>query len=214
MQQCLDPCSGFKPTDENVWVCEICKRLLSHHDVSLKPTAAILQKSKKNAKANSCWGRLGNGMITVTGAPSTNSIHSWKDSGVTNVITLLRNDERTCTEIGETCNLLNISWVHLPISGRHFTSNDTAILSTIPRIFYNLPNNHKTVIHCSAGMHRSGIAAYLALRSAGKLNRQHAISALQLIRPVTAEQVLVTTRSGQCLAEAGENLLLQLNEAS
>jgi hypothetical protein len=142
------------------------------------------------------WGVVGNGRLGACGAPGEGGITRWISVGADVVVTLQREHEMR-GGIAEQCRDGGIHWVHLPLEGRHSllqpNEQDLASISQIHLVAELLAHGHSVVVHCAAGMHRTGFVCYLALRLCN-FSPNDSLRKLQQMRPVTYEQVIATTR--------------------
>ncbi|WP_372365891.1 tyrosine-protein phosphatase [Candidatus Uabimicrobium sp. HlEnr_7] len=143
---------------------------------------------KKNVKSQSHWLPLLEGSISACGAPGKNAVREWSNKGVTDVITLQREDEMNSWLPG-ICNSNGLTWHHFPLSGRNLCDkNDIIQLKRINEIVCLLKDfkTRHIVIHCSAGMHRTGVFLYFLLRRIGSDDIIHSIAQ---IRQLTADEL-------------------------
>ena len=128
--------------------------------------------------------------IIIGPRPGKKSLARLQELQLTHVCSLLHGHE-TPQAIRVIAEKIGCAWIWLPIAGgyldtlravdlpTHVIALDTATSRTSqPRIY----------LHCSAGIHRTGFFAYVLLRILGR-NQADAFSELQIMRPVTAEQV-------------------------
>jgi hypothetical protein len=153
----------------------------------------------------SAWVSVGNGRITASGAPGRARLSQWLAHGATDIVTLQRADEHAEWLPGA-CAELGLGWHHLPLSGRRLDRReDRASLARVPELLTILRSNQprSLVVHCSAGLHRTGVCLYILLRHAG-LSEDEAIATIALARPLTAEELRQIGKRGslQSLAEA------------
>ncbi len=141
------------------------------------------------------WVPLRAGWITATGGPSRQRLAAWAGRGATDVLTLQRADEMQ-PWIPELCQLHGLAWSHLPLSGRRMeTPADQQSLARLPGMLglWDLPR--RVVVHCSAGLHRTGAICYLLLRLSG-MPRDAAVAHIRMARQLTAEELVRGARSG------------------
>lgn len=158
-----------------------------------------------NPKTVSAWVDLEGGQITASGAPGRRKIAQWAADGVTDVVTLQRADEHAPWLPGA-CEAAGLSWHHLPLSGRRLERReDRVTLAAIPELLTVLRQDppRKMIVHCSAGLHRTGVCLYLLLRAAGQAP-EDAVAAIAAARPLTAEELERVGRRGslRSIAEA------------
>ena len=152
------------------------------------------------------WIPVHNGYITAAGAPSRQRLEHWADCGVTDVATLQRSDELR-PWLPEVCADLGLTWHHIPLSGRRLErKSDRDSLVRIPELAALLTGEppRAIVVHCAAGLHRTGVCLYLIMRAAGHPSDE-AIELIRQARPLTAEELVRKTRRG-ILADQAEAL--------
>jgi hypothetical protein len=140
--------------------------------------------------------------VTAAGAPARGRLERWARAGVSDVVTLQRADE-LAPWLPEACEALGLGWHHLPLSGRRLErAGDRDSIARLPELLV-LPGDRRIVIHCSAGMHRTGVCLYLLLRHAG-LDPEAALARVEQARPVTAHELTRRTRSSGMLRETAD----------
>lgn len=140
---------------------------------------------------------VGTGRITATGAPSRTKVDQWARMGVTDVVTLQRADEHAAW-LPQACADAEITWHHLPLSGRRLEHpDDAASLARMPRLAELLRATppRSILVHCAAGLHRTGVCLYMVLRAHG-LTGDEAVETIASARPLTAEELCRETRRG------------------
>ena len=110
--------------------------------------------------------------------------------GCTHVITLLKESEGA-QRYGKMTKEAGMRWVWLPIpDGKHPEGEvHQRLLETLPRLSQLLDDGNSILIHCSAGIHRTGLVAYALLRWRG-MNREQAIKLIGTLRSETAEGMM------------------------
>ena len=160
-------------------------------------------KKTKNPKRANTWVSLERGRITASGAPGRRKLDAWAAAGVTDVVTLQRADEHAAW-LPEACRKAGLTWHHLPLSGRRLErATDRDTLAAIPGLLDVLRADppRTVVVHCSAGLHRTGVCLYVLLRSAGQSEEQ-AVATIAAARPLTAEELCRVGKSGSLKEKA------------
>src|SRR5690349_6046030 len=119
-----------------------------------------------NPKAQSAWASVLRGRITAAGAPSRARVGQWAADGATDIVTLQRSDEHA-PWLPEACREAGLRWHHFPLSGRRLEHReDRATLERVPELVELLRSEQprSLILHCSAGLHRTGVCLYLLLR--------------------------------------------------
>ena len=112
-------------------------------------------------------------------------------------------------DIKDTCEKHGKLWLHLPLSGANPGKDklDLVSIQRLTEVADLLKNGHSVVLHCAAGMHRTGCSLYIVLRLCGYTSTS-AIEAVKSIRQLTYEEILkVNKKVGMPLAEKAEELM-------
>jgi len=109
------------------------------------------------------WVKIGHGYIAIGHIPGGRiSFSSLKKAGTTTVITLLLEHEGAI-QIGEKFNKLGIKWIGFPFSASNPHSGKKKIgevLELFGKIHHLLENGNRIFMHCSAGIHRTGMITF------------------------------------------------------
>ncbi|HEX5839591.1 MAG TPA: tyrosine-protein phosphatase [Anaerolineales bacterium] len=110
--------------------------------------------------------------------------------GCTHVITLLKENEGA-ERYGNLTRESGMEWIWLPVpNGKYPDANvKHLLLEAMPKLSGLLDHGNSLLIHCSAGIHRTGMVAYGLLRWRG-LDRSQAIKLIDSIRKETAVGML------------------------
>lgn len=122
--------------------------------------------------------------------PGKKSKESIKAQGVTDIVSLLSPREQP-DSIKRIASATGAEWHHFPIDGGHIETLEQVQLSQLFLLHDDIARSGDArvlYLHCSAGLHRTGYAAYLLLRYRS-LGPEEAVEELRRLRPVTAEQV-------------------------
>jgi hypothetical protein len=149
---------------------------LAHHPSTGKQTAPRLVE-------------VGAGRLGLWGKPSPGKLHDWQSQGLTTVLTLLSTAEGA-QHLGEAVLRMGLVWhwfeqangQDLPAPQRFY------LLRLLQEVNREIDAGNWVLIHCAAGMHRTGMASYALLRLRG-LDREAALELMQQMRPVTREGV-------------------------
>jgi hypothetical protein len=170
-----------------------------------KELGVLLSRIKQASKAVNLhtalnWVQVGNGFLAIGHKPGGKiSFGGLKNEGTTALLTLLHENEGAAA-IGKQTETVNIAWIWFPFSASspHEGEAITEVYSLCEAIaeVYNLYNQlsdliingAKIYIHCSAGIHRTGMITYGFLRFLGKSSIE-AFEILKSLRAVTADQV-------------------------
>jgi len=148
--------------------------------------------TKLYKKKNIEFVALGNGFLALGARPSMNKIYILKKEEVTTIITLLKKEEKLVKELGEHIKSLGINWIWFPLSASKLEVNDEfkqAINDLYSDLIERLKNGEKVLIHCAAGVHRTGAFSNGLLRKMG-FSKTEAKEKIYEIRPVTALEAI------------------------
>ncbi|WP_448700449.1 dual specificity protein phosphatase family protein [Mucilaginibacter sp. AW1-3] len=134
------------------------------------------------------WIPLLNGHLAIGHKPGKKMpVSHLKGEGTTTVVTLL-NDNEGAADIGQQSAKAGIDWIGFPLSASVQNNNPAEVSKLMAQLQQRVQDGGKVYIHCSAGIHRTGIIAYGLLRHLG-MSADDAYKTLSLLRPVTAAQV-------------------------
>eukprot|EP01124_Arcella_intermedia_P016481 TRINITY_DN230_c0_g1_i1.p1 TRINITY_DN230_c0_g1~~TRINITY_DN230_c0_g1_i1.p1 ORF type:complete len:204 (+),score=45.15 TRINITY_DN230_c0_g1_i1:23-634(+) len=136
------------------------------------------------------WAPVGSGHIGLSPKPSTVAIGQLSSGEGCNVVVTILSEKEGANKIGDLVKAHSMEWVWLDIAN----ANPPRYID-LPKI-YNcfttvsqlLDQGKKVLIHCAAGLHRTGMMSFCLLRYLG-LSYQDALEKIRLARPITAEQV-------------------------
>lgn len=151
----------------------------------------IKQASKaKNLHTDVNWVQVGNGFLAIGHKPGGKiSFEGLKNEGTSAVLTLL-NENEGAAQIGKQLHAVNIEWIWFPFSASrpHDGESIAQVYNLYSGLSSQVDSGNKIYIHCSAGIHRTGMITYGFLRFLGK-GKTEAFGMLQSLRAVTASQV-------------------------
>lgn len=132
---------------------------------------------------------VGAGAIALTHRPKQKDVLHLPALGVTHVVTLLAEREGA-KPIGQLVQRAGLAWVWCPLeNGQPPDALRTAELRPVlAELAALVANGARILIHCSAGIHRTGMFGYALLRQVG-LGPLAARAKLTEIRAVTGEGV-------------------------
>lgn len=134
--------------------------------------------------------RVGNGWLALNHRPAGRDFPVLKGLGCTHIVTLLKESE-FAERIGEQTRKAGMEWIWLPVPNGNHPQGEThdRLFSAMPRLSGLIDEGNSLLIHCSAGIHRTGTVAYGLLRWRG-MDRKEAVEVIGKIRKETAEGML------------------------
>ena len=134
--------------------------------------------------------KVGNGCIALNHRPREVDFSYLREIGCTHVVTLLKESEYA-EEYGNMTKDAGLKWIWLPVPNGNYPVGDVheRLLQAMPKLSQLLDEGNSLLIHCSAGIHRTGTVAYALLRWRG-IERKEAMRIIGRIRKETAEGMM------------------------
>jgi protein-tyrosine phosphatase len=135
------------------------------------------------------WVNVGHGRLAIGHRPKLKALPRLKEAGCTHLLTLLGEREGAMT-IGLAAQKARIEWLWLPLDNGDPLPEvrEPEVRTMLERLVLLLECKSSILVHCSAGIHRTGMITYALLRKMG-LSRERALQTLSELRAVTAEGV-------------------------
>jgi len=136
------------------------------------------------------WVLVGAGRLAVGHRPRMRTIPHLPKEGCHRVWTLL-SEREGAEEIGSAVRAAGMAWTWLPLAdarppeGRR---NADRVRAALEEVSAALDAGESVLLHCSAGLHRTGMIAYALLRRRG-LGPAAALDALEALRPLARAEV-------------------------
>ncbi len=148
--------------------------------------------------------------VTASGAPGKARFARWLERGVTDVVTLQRADEMPAW-LPQACEDAGIAWRAFPLSGKRLAAEGdaasiAALIGWADEVCEDGAPERRVVLHCSAGLHRTGLGLYLLARRAGH-DPDESTGLVGRVRGLTGAELVRTPRSGDALAVTAEAAL-------
>jgi len=133
------------------------------------------------------WLPLGRGRLTLCHRPGSRAIAQLVQFGCTRVLTLL-SEREGAPGVGAQIQNQGLQWTWLPMRDGKPPQADTAqaIRNLLPILSGWLDEGESILIHCAAGIHRTGMVSYALLRWRGYSDPE-ALDLLAQMRPQTRE---------------------------
>jgi len=132
---------------------------------------------------------VGAGAAALTHRPKLKALPAMRAAGVTHLVTLLSEGEGAPI-IGAAARAAGLEWIWLglPNAQRPKSPLRDEIAAGLAALSTLIAAGAHVAVHCSAGIHRTGMFGYALLRTCG-LAPEAAMETLATLRPVTAEGV-------------------------
>ena len=134
--------------------------------------------------------KVGNGRIALNHRPRGADFQYLRKLGCTHVVTLLKESEYAET-YGKMTRNAGLTWIWLPVPNGKYPEGEVheRLIQAMPQLSQLLDEGGSLLIHCSAGIHRTGTVAYGLLRWRG-IESKEAMRIIGNIRKETAEGMM------------------------
>jgi protein-tyrosine phosphatase len=138
--------------------------------------------------------KVGNGRLALYHRPRSMDFPHLRQSGCTHVVTLLKESEHA-ESIGNMTKNAGLQWIWLPVPNGNYPEGEVhkRLIQAMPQLSRLLDEGGSLLIHCSAGIHRTGTVAYGLLRWRG-VERDEAMRIISEIRIFTTEGMMEKRR--------------------
>lgn len=135
------------------------------------------------------WVPVLEGHMALGHRPRNKGLAVMRYEGTTHLVTLLSATEGA-EDIGRRAKQAGLTWIWLPMSSAEPPDEDQlpAMRAAFDEMQSVLVSGGRIYLHCSAGIHRTGMMGYALLRHVG-LTPDEAMNRLRALRVVTAEGV-------------------------
>lgn len=160
--------------------------------VQTQPIAHDERLQLPNEKGDICWVVVGGGRMALWHKPGGKALPKLAAAGATMVATLLA--EREGAElIGRKAHEAGLAWHWADLDGANaeYLASAEAVdvlVGTVATIRSALSRGDSVLVHCSAGLHRTGTVGYAVMRASG-WSKDEAREGLRRMREETANKV-------------------------
>lgn len=135
------------------------------------------------------WKKIESGRLALWPRPGKKHLRWLKDAGVSRLVTLLSEKEGGKI-IGDEVEKWGVAWTWLPLAGAQPPGGKSRamLLEGIIGLSNCIDKGESLLIHCAAGMHRTGMVAYTLLRLRG-FPEAEALRMIGEMRPHTLEGI-------------------------
>lgn len=135
------------------------------------------------------WVAVGNGHLAIGHRPGIKLVRDMKAQGATHVLTLI-SEKEGAKDIQKSIQQNKLDWLWFPMENATPPSENR--YQEITKLFISLEkileSKGKVYMHCSAGIHRTGMIGNALLQFLGYDQRQ-SLELIKKLREVTIEQV-------------------------
>lgn len=134
--------------------------------------------------------QVGPGRLALYHRPRRTDFPLLHQMGCTHVVTLLK-DSEGARRYGDLARLAGLEWMWIPIPNGKYPEGEVhkGLLEAIPNLSQLLDEGSSILIHCSAGIHRTGLVAYALPRWRG-LESRPPMKIISQIRKETADGMM------------------------
>jgi len=138
--------------------------------------------------------KVGNGRLALYHRPRGMDFSRLREVGCTHVVTLLKESENA-EKYGNMTKNAGLQWIWLPVPNGNYPEGEVheRLIQAMPQLSQLLDEGGSLLIHCSAGIHRTGTVAYGLLRWRG-VEGEKAMQIIGTIRKETAEGMMEKRR--------------------
>jgi len=154
----------------------------------LGPLVGRLRSAQQTLAASPIhWVPVLQGHLAIGHRPKIKTIKGMRQLGGTHVLTLLSQSEGA-EDIGDEVRRAGLEWIWLPLvsASPPPAERRAEILRTLDSLRQVLEDNGCVYVHCSAGIHRTGMVTYVFLRSL-QFSARDSVEILSKLRPETAD---------------------------
>jgi protein-tyrosine phosphatase len=149
--------------------------------------------------------KVGNGRIALYHRPKNTDFMPLREMGCTHIVTLLKESENA-ERYGKMTKEAGLEWIWLSVPNGKYPQGEVhdRLIETLPRLSQLLDDGKSLLIHCSAGIHRTGMVAYGLLRWRG-MDSKKAMAIIREARSETAVGMMEKRmRWGNDIAQPGQ----------
>lgn len=195
--------------EKSVQLSEELQKLMQSDSADKKVIGSLIGRVKSTQKNLQSleladWVKIEKGFLAIGHRPSAKLVSDLKLQNTTHLLTLLSENEGS-RDIKILSDKSGIGWLWFPMQSAGFPTEDRhqELVKLFKQMNSILLDGGKIYIHCSAGIHRTGMITFAFLRFIG-LSKEEAETKLAELRPTTSEGV------GEDRMEWGNSVLTQL----
>ncbi len=149
------------------------------------------------------WANVGAGRLALTHRPKLRGLPQFRAEGCARLVTLLAAREGA-ERIGALAQEAGLAWTWLPLESGRPPTDEAAwsrVAQGLTELAARLDAGESLALHCSVGIHRTGMIGYALLRVTG-YSSERALATIEAMRPVTRAGLRANhIRFGDAIAE-------------
>lgn len=180
--------------EKSVELNEALQRLMQSNSADKKMLGSLIGRVKSTQKNLQSleladWVSIYKGFLAIGHRPSAKLVADLKLQNASHILTLLSENEGS-RDIKILSDKSGMGWLWFPMQSAGFPSEERyqELVTLFKEMKNILEDGGKIYIHCSAGIHRTGMITFAFLRFIG-LSREEAQAKLAELRPTTSDGV-------------------------
>ena len=135
------------------------------------------------------WVAVGSGRIVLSHRPKLKDIPRWAEQGCQRIVTIQGRNEAP-GQIERAAREAGVAWTWVPVGHGGFPEDeaDRLMRRGLQELAAAVETGESVLVHCSAGIHRTGMLVFALLRWLG-VPEPEALERLAAMRPETREGV-------------------------
>jgi protein tyrosine phosphatase (PTP) superfamily phosphohydrolase (DUF442 family) len=135
------------------------------------------------------WISIGNGQIALSNRPKLKDIAQLAAQGCQRIVTIQGRNEQP-QQIGQAAKAAGLAWTWIPVGQGKYPEQaaDQIMRLGLQELVTAIEAGESVLVHCSAGIHRTGMLTFALLRWLG-LSEPEALAVLATMRPATREGI-------------------------
>jgi protein tyrosine phosphatase (PTP) superfamily phosphohydrolase (DUF442 family) len=131
------------------------------------------------------WIPVGNGRLALSNRPKLRDIDQLAAQGCQRIVTIQGRNEQP-QQIGQAAKAAGLAWTWIPVSQGKYPAQkaDQVMRLGLQELVTAIEAGESVLVHCSAGIHRTGMLTFALLRWLG-LPEAEALAVLATMRPAT-----------------------------
>jgi hypothetical protein len=141
------------------------------------------------------WVPVGAGRLALWHRPKLRAIPLLKETGCTAILTL-QSEREKARDVGDAVRAAGMAWHWAPLPNGHPPTGElrAVLAGVLQDVARGILAGDSVLVHCSAGIHRTGAAAYGVLQLVGQ-SPEDAVATIEKCRALTHDGLLAERRT-------------------